>query len=40
MLINQFINFALNHRKKLLFLTFAFLTIISDIIPPNDNNIC
>lgn len=39
MLIDQFSNFALNHRKKLLFLTFTFLTIALSDAPPEYTNV-
>ncbi len=34
MLIDKFINFALNHRNKLLFLTTAMLAIVMGDGPP------
>ncbi len=34
MLIDQFSNFIFNHREQLLFLTFTFLTIALNDVPP------
>lgn len=35
MLIDKFINFALTHKNKLLFLATAMLTIVMTDSPPN-----